>query len=50
MQTMDDEGAAPALRLTGVRKVFADNVAVNDIDLVVPRVGNCWVLVLGKWA
>jgi ABC-2 type transport system ATP-binding protein len=37
MQTMDDEGAAPALRLTGLRKVFADNVAVNDIDLVVPR-------------
>src|SRR5262249_30942437 len=27
---------APALRLSGLRKVFADNAAVDDIDLIVP--------------
>ncbi|GAA3256981.1 ABC transporter ATP-binding protein [Dactylosporangium siamense] len=29
--------AAPAFRLTGLHKVFADNVAVDHVDLTVPR-------------
>ncbi|GAA4585899.1 ABC transporter ATP-binding protein [Planotetraspora phitsanulokensis] len=32
-----DEGPAPALRLKGLHKAFADNVAVDHVDLVVPR-------------
>ncbi|GAA4557153.1 ABC transporter ATP-binding protein [Planotetraspora kaengkrachanensis] len=32
-----DEGPAPALRLKGLHKVFADNTAVDHVDLVVPR-------------
>jgi ABC-2 type transport system ATP-binding protein len=32
-----DEGSAPALRLAGLHKVFADNVAVDHVDLTVPR-------------
>ncbi|GAB3874874.1 ABC transporter ATP-binding protein [Dactylosporangium cerinum] len=31
------EESAPALRLTGLHKVFADNVAVDHVDLTVPR-------------
>ncbi|MCC5575431.1 ABC transporter ATP-binding protein [Microtetraspora sp. AC03309] len=31
------EGSAPALRLKGLHKVFADNVAVNHVELIVPR-------------
>jgi ABC-2 type transport system ATP-binding protein len=34
---MDGEAADTALRLTGLRKAFGDNVAVNDLDLEVPR-------------
>ncbi|SDJ30367.1 ABC-2 type transport system ATP-binding protein [Nonomuraea maritima] len=35
--TRPDDGTVPALRLTGLHKVFADNVAVDHVDLVVPR-------------
>jgi ABC-2 type transport system ATP-binding protein len=31
------EGRAPALRLTGLHKAFADNIAVNRVDLTVPQ-------------
>ncbi len=34
---MDGGPGLPALRLTGLRKAFGDNIAVEDVDLEVPR-------------